>query len=275
MRFNLPIIRFSARPIPMHIRSVYRPLPCTTRLVLAVLSAGCTAPLQAQQVSFDRPGIGFGTEVLTMGQFTWEQGLPDFSRNRQDHQLELFYAASTLWRLGLGAGLELQLASDLMNRQAGSEHATGAGDSSVSLKYALPAWHPDIDWALMATYSQPTGQAPFRADSNSRSLAISASQDVSDGRSYALYLGYSNDGNNSNNGHSWTFSPSYTFYSGAMFSAYTELGWSHGADNGSSAGGGGIWRLSNHLQLDLWLLRGISSSATDWQGGFGIAWTPD
>jgi len=235
-------------------------------LALAFLAA----PLHAQQVSFDRPGIGFGTQVLAAGQFSWEQGLPDFSRDRQEDRLDIFYAANTLWRIGLGAKLELQAAMDVLNRQSGSEHATGAGDISLAMKYALPSFHADIDWALLATYSPTTGQVPFRADNSSLSLALSAAHNLSAGRSVALYLDYSA----SNNSHSWTFSPSYTFYSGEVFSAYTELGWSHGEDN-SVVGGRGIWRLSNQWQLDVWLLRGISDATTDWQGGLGIAWTPD
>lgn len=236
------------------------------------LLATVLATVQAQaEVAFDRPGIGFGTAVLESGQFSWEQGLPDFSSDRRDHQSEQLYTASTLWRLGLGRRVELQLGAELFNRQSGHPAETGAGDASLALKYALPDLSPLWSWALLASYSHPTGQQPFRADHPSRSLAISLARELSNGRAVAGYLDYSSSGNDD----SWTFSPSYTFYSDASFSAYTELGFSHGDEPGSSAGAGAVWRMSAQLQLDVWVLRGISQDATDWQGGFGIAWTPD
>jgi hypothetical protein len=219
------------------------------------------------EVAFDRPGIGFGTAVLESGQFSWEQGLPDFSSDRQAGQL---YTASSLWRFGLGRRVELQLGADLFNRQSGHPAETGAGDASLALKYALPDLSPGWSWALLASYSHPTGQQPFRAGRPSQSLAFSLARELSEGRSFAWYLDYS-----SGDGHdSWTFSPSYTFYSDASFSAYTELGVSRGGEHSSSAGAGGVWRLSAQWQLDVWVLRGISHDATDWQTGFGIAWTP-
>lgn len=239
-------------------------------VLVAAASITLAGPVQAE-VSFDRPGIGFGTTVLESGQFSWEQGLPDFSRDRRDRQSEQLYTASTLWRFGLGKRVELQLGADLLNRQSGNPTETGAGDASLALKYALPDLSPLWSWALLASYSHPTGQQPFRADHPSRSLAVSLARELSEGRSFAWYLDYSSsDGDDS-----WTFSPSYTFYSDAGFSAYTELGFSSGAEHSTNAGAGGVWRLSAQLQLDVWFLRGISQNATDWQGGFGIAWTPD
>ena len=88
-------------------------------VLVAAASITLAGPVQAE-VSFDRPGIGFGTTVLESGQFSWEQGLPDFSRDRRDRQSEQLYTASTLWRLGLGKRVELQLGADLLNRQSGN-----------------------------------------------------------------------------------------------------------------------------------------------------------
>ncbi len=237
----------------------------------ATLLVSSATLLAAEPVSFDRPGIGFGTQVLSAGQFSWEQGLPDFSRDRQESGLMLSYSANTLLRFGLGSALELQLGSSLLNQQRGYANESGAGDSSLALKMNLPALFPDMDWALRATYQHPTGQAPFSAESSSRSLAVSVAHSFSAGRSLAFFLERSNSAQEN----SWSFSPSYTFYSGETVSAYTELGWSDDPEVGTTAGGGAVWRLNRHWQFDLWLLRGLSSHAADWQTGFGISWTPD
>jgi|GEM_PF-926567 len=249
-------------------------LGVTTLGVIAlgtILSAMLPTAVAGEPVAFDRPGIGFGTQVLSAGQFSWEQGLPDFSRDRADDGLALSYSANTLWRFGLGKQLELQLASNIWNQQRGNLRASGAGDSSVALKMALPAVMTDIDWALRASYQHPTGQAPFRADHNSQALAVSLSHAQSHGRSFSLFVEYGQ----SKQAHSWTVSPSYTFYADEQLSAYTELGWSDDPQSGSSAGAGGVWRLNPHWQLDLWFLRGLSSGATDWQTGLGLSFTPD
>lgn len=239
--------------------------------MLAVASVCSGALRAAEPVSFDRPGIGFGTEVLSAGQFSWEQGLPDFSRDRPEQGLILAYSANTLLRFGLGSALELQLGSNLLNQQRGQVHQSGAGDSSLALKLSLPAIVPGIDWALRATYQHPSGQTPFRAESSSRSLAASAAYQLNAGRSLAFFL----ERTNSAQENSWSVSPSYTFYSDEAVSAYTELGWSDDPTVGTTAGGGAVWRLNRHWQFDLWLLRGLSNSAADWQTGFGISWTPD
>ena len=72
-------------------------------------------------------------------------------------------------------------------------------------------------------------------------------------------------------GQAWTFSPSYTFYSGERLGGYVEAGFGHGEGGEQVAGGGLTWRASPRVQLDLSVLRGLDADSVDWQGGFGVS----
>jgi len=85
-----------------------RALP-TSMLALALLVAA--APARAENPGFDRPGYGFTPGVLAAGEAILEQGLPDWSRDRQDGVTVSQYTADSLLRIGLGGPLEMQLGS--------------------------------------------------------------------------------------------------------------------------------------------------------------------
>lgn len=236
-----------------------------------LIGLACAAPLsvlaeETALASFNRPGIGFGAEVLAPGQFAWEQGLPDFSRDGPARQ----YALNTRWRLGLGHAAELHLATNGYQWQRGDEKVDGRGDSELALKYQLPSSREDIAWGLMATYSYAGGEQPFTAGDHSRGLALSIGKTLASGRSLAGYVGYTRYQQHD----IWTVSPAVTFYSGPVFSAYSEAGlsWGDGVDATQVAGAGGTWRISRQVQLDVWFLGGLNREATDWQGGFGVSW---
>lgn len=221
---------------------------------------------EAALASFNRPGIGFSAEVLAPGQFAWEQGLPDFSRGQSTRQ----YAMNTRWRLGVGHSSELHLATNRYQWQRGAENTSGRGDSEVVLKHVLPALREDISWGLMATYSYAGGEQPFTAGGHSRGLAVSVNKALTSGRSLSGYLGYVRHQKQD----IWTVSPAWTLYSGPVFSAYSEAGltWGNDMDSSQVAGGGGTWRITRQVQLDVWFLNGLNSNAADWQGGFGVSW---
>lgn len=237
-------------------------LPC----LLAV--AGLARAQSTNEVSFDRPGIAFGTAVLERGGVAWEQGLPDFSSDRDDELHRRDYVLGSRLRLGLGGNLEVQLAADTYAWQHQSDgHARGSGDSSVSLKLALPSRREGFGWALLASYGLPSGEPPFAADAPSRELGATFAWDLPQGRGLALYVDWLDDGD----GQTWTFSPGYTLYSGERLGGYIEAGFSRGADEQNLAGGGMTWRAAPRVQLDLSLLHGLDRASPDWQGGFGVS----
>ncbi|WP_245879359.1 transporter [Xanthomonas pisi] len=237
-------------------------------VVVALCGASPHAAAQSEDApAFDRPGIPFAAEVLQPGAFAWEQGLPDASTDRADGQRTTLYTADTVLRLGLSQHVELQLGSDSYNWQhGGGARVRGGGDSHVGLKVALPSRSESFHWAALGTYSVPTGSPAF-SDGYSRELGVTASWDLSQQRALALYVNYARD----NDGHTWTFSPNYTFFSGEHFSSYVEAGLDTGSEHSKVAGAGGAWQLPHAMQLDVSVLRGLTSESPDWQGGIGLS----
>ncbi|MCW2036668.1 hypothetical protein FHR67_001507 [Xanthomonas arboricola] len=235
-------------------------------LALTLLSQRAFA--QAEDApAFDRPGIPFAAETLRPGAFAWEQGLPDASTDRSGGQRTTLYTADTVLRLGLFENVELQLGSDSYNWQhGGGERVRGGGDSHVALKVALPSRVESFHWAVLGSYSVPTGSAAF-SDGYSRELGVTASWDLPQERAFAFYVNYARD----SDGHQWTFAPNYTFFSGEHFSSYVEAGIDSGGDHARVAGAGGAWQLPHAMQLDVSVLRGLTSESPDWQGGLGLS----
>ncbi|WP_115512065.1 MULTISPECIES: transporter [Xanthomonas] len=238
--------------------------------VVFALCCGVSSQAFAQSEdapAFDRPGIPFAAEVLQPGAFAWEQGLPDASTDRADGQRTTLYTADTVLRLGVSEHVELQLGSDSYNWQhGGGARAHGGGDSQVGLKVALPSHSESFHWAALGTYHVPTGSPAF-SDGYSRELGVTASWDLAQQRALALYVNYARD----NDGHTWTFSPNYTFFSGEHFSSYVEAGLDTGSEHSRVAGAGGAWQLPHAMQLDVSVLRGLTSESPDWQGGIGLS----
>ncbi|PPU36245.1 MULTISPECIES: transporter [unclassified Xanthomonas] len=244
-----------------------RPLLLAGALLVLCLSSRPAAAQAEDPPAFDRPGIPFAAEVLQPGAFAWEQGLPDASTDRTDGQRTTLYTADTVLRLGLSQQVELQLGSDSYNWQhGGGQRVRGGGDSHIGLKVALPSRSDSFHWAALGTYSVPTGSPAF-SDGYARELGVTASWDLAQQRAFALYVNYARD----DEGHTWTFAPNYTFFSGEHFSSYVEAGFDTGSEHSRVAGAGGAWQLPHAMQLDVSVLRGLTSKSPDWQGGIGLS----
>ncbi|ASK96292.1 transporter [Xanthomonas campestris pv. merremiae] len=256
----------SRAPVRVRVRALRR--TSSAAVVLALCVASGHAAAQADDApAFDRPGIPFAAEALQPGAFAWEQGLPDASTDRSGGQRTTQYTADTLLRLGLFRNVELQLGSDSYNWQhGGGARVRGGGDSSVGLKVALPSRSESFHWAALGTYSIPTGSPAF-SDGYSRELGVTASWDLAQQRAIALYVNYARD----DDGHTRTFAPNYTFFSGDHFSSYVEVGLDTGSEHARVAGAGGAWQLPHAMQLDVSVLRGLTSESPDWQGGIGLS----
>lgn len=239
--------------------------PCALLLLAVGGDLGAQEP--ADPPAFDRPGIGFGTEVLARGVVAWEQGLPSVSVDRQEGARSTQYTLDSLWRIGLGANLELQLGADSYHWTRGAGRAQGGGDARVGFKLALPSSWSGFGWALQGGYGFPTGSAAFSAGEHVRDLGLAASWDLPGGRGFALYANL----DDAHSGRTWTFSPNYTFYSDDRIGGYVELGYSHGEDDSQVGGTGLTWQVHDRLQLDAFVLRGLNSAAPDWQAGLGFA----
>jgi len=240
-------------------------------LVLGALGAASVAHAD-DAPAFDRPGIGFASQTLPAGGIAWEQALSDVSYDRSGGVHTTEYVADSRLRIGLSAQAELQLAIDsqVWQRVRGTGEdfrGHGGGDASIGLKWALPSTRDTFSWAVLGTAAVPVGRAPYGDDGHRYDLGVSAGWDLDGGRNVALYANLSD----SDDGHGWTVSPSYTFYARGDLSAYAEAGIGGGEDEMRALGTGLTWLIAQRVQLDLSVLRGLSAPTSDWQGGLGVS----
>lgn len=242
-------------------------------LVLNLVFALCLATLAAPPAlaqtqvehnpGYDRPGIGFTPAVLQAGDFTLEQGAPDWSRADGVST----YNADTLLRLGLGHSLEVQLGTG-WNRMNGAGHVLdGRPDTSLAMKFA-PANDGDFSWGLLGSIEFTDGSRAFRSSQRQYLLGASLNWQRSADRSIGLYAELMHGDADSqllavNEG--WALT--------STLGMYVELAGQHVEDAGyGSLGGAGLtWQVTPRVQLDISARHRLTGHADTWQGGLGFA----
>ncbi|HEY2808791.1 MAG TPA: transporter [Steroidobacteraceae bacterium] len=237
-------------------------------LLLAAPEGATDAP------AFDRPGIAFATATIPPGSFSLEFGVPDFVHSADAGTDSTLYTLSTNLRAGLGQNFELQLATPLVDyqrtREGGvSESATGLGDSTLSVKFALPSGAQRFSWAALAGVTFATGEQPFTGRKPQYRLATALSWDLDE----TYYAGFYVNLNYFDHGTGYTLSPNLGFVLRHNLTGYVEAGYFHvpGTPDGTVAGGGLAFLVTPSVQLDLSVHVGVSAHAPDVQGGFGVS----
>lgn len=224
--------------------------------------------------AFDRPGIAFSTGTLPRGGVAWEQGLPDFQRNRDDGVRTTELDANTNLRIGLSERVEVQLSGSLYSHlrvrsPTGTTTDHGGGDTGVALKIALPSSSQRFSWAVLGGVTFDTGTRAFSAGDNQYALGTTLAYDFSDTVSGDLYLNVSRlDGVDT-----YAWSPAVNVALGDRWGAYVEAGFqrTEGQATTAVAGGGVTWMATPRVQLDLSLDAGLDDRSPDVQGGFGVS----
>lgn len=243
-------------------------------LIFGASAIAALPAAHADTPSFDRPGIAFSTGTLPKGAFAWEQGLPDFERDKDGGARSTTYSANTNLRLGLSEHVELQLATSPFNYlrerdDAGRRSRHGAGDTGLALKVALPSSHDKFSWAVLGGVTAASGDREFSNGATQYSLGTTLGYDFSDALSGALYFNLDrSDGEDT-----WSWSPSLSYAINERFATYLEAGWSH-ADHQpttSVAGVGVTFMATSKIQLDASLDFGLGRDSPDLQGGVGVA----
>lgn len=224
-------------------------------------------------MSFDRPGIAFGTATLSRGAFAWEQGFPDFSRDEQAGTRSTGYSFDSLLRLGLAERVELQVGLDSHHRidmrgPDGRQRLSGGGDGNIGIKWALPGTVDGVfSWATLGKASVPVGKRGIGDNADEYELGISTAWDMGNDRQTAIYVNYQR----TPDGDGWEFSPSYSFVLSETAGAYVEAGIGTGQAHARLAGAGVTLSIAQRMQLDAWILRGLDDASLDWQGGLGVS----
>lgn len=222
---------------------------------------------------YDRPGLGFTPAVLQAGDFTWEQGLPDASRDRSEGVNSTQYGADTLLRLGLGGPFELQLGSSPYNdrRQTGTggyHRSHGRGDSMLGMKFALPA-SGAFSWGLLGSVEFTDGARDFRNPRRQYLLGADFNWQWSARNTAALYLENVRSGGRdsrllaANDGYALT----------PTLSGFVEIALQDDADggHGSRAGAGLAWTATPRVQLDASARHRLDGRAPEWEAGLGLS----
>lgn len=213
---------------------------------------------------YDRPGLGFAPAALQAGDITWEQGLPDWSRGDGAS----LHTADALLRLGLGGPFELQLGTSYNRLSAAARHASGRGDSSLGLKFALPA-SGDFSWGLLGSVTFTDGARDFRGDGRQYLLGAAFNWRLDARDSLGAYL--ENVRSNGRDDHLVALNAGRALSD--AFGVYVEAAWQHAADagNGSMAGAGATWQATSRVQLDASFRHRLGGAADTWQAGFGVS----
>lgn len=243
-------------------------------MALATLMLGFALPALADNPGYDRPGYGFTPVVLGAGDITVEQGLPDWSRSRQDGITSSQYSADSLLRIGIGGPLELQLGSSPWNslRQSGvgnDSSSQGHGDTVLGLKLALPSSNQSFSWGLLGSVEFTDGAKAFRSARRQYLLGAQFNLQASERNSLGLYLQDVRSGG----ADSTTVAVSDNYALSKTLTLYAEAAWLHAPDQGSGtvAGAGLAWLVTPRLQLDAGFDRRLGGSVAQWQGNLGVA----
>jgi hypothetical protein len=246
----------------------------TALLALALLGLiAVSANARADNPGYDRPGYGFTPAVLSAGDVTFEQGLPDFSRQRSDGITTTQYSADGLLRIGIGGPLELQLASDWnVARQSGSGvdlRSHGRGDSSLGLKLALPSSGSAFSWGLLGSVEFTDGTGEFRNDGNQYLLGLQLNLQAGPRQSLGLYM----ENVRSGGSNSTTVAVSDNYSLTRTVTLYAEAALLHAPDagSGSVAGAGVAWLATPRLQLDAGFDHRLGGTAAEWQANLGVS----
>ncbi|MEY2150502.1 transporter [Rhodanobacter sp. 115] len=244
--------------------------------LLAALALGAIAGLPAlahadDNPGYDRPGLGFTPAVLGAGDVTLEQGLPDWSRGQGGGIGSSQYTADTLLRVGLGGPLELQLGSSYNRLHPLPTHSGaryGRGDSSVAMKFALPA-SGAFSWGLPGSVEFTDGARDFRNDQRQYLLGADFNWQLDPRNALSMYLQNVRAGGRDSTLLALNASHALT----STLNGYVELAQQHDANTGtgSMAGAGLAWQVTPRVQLDGSVRHRLAGHADTWEAGIGVS----
>jgi hypothetical protein len=251
-----------------------RPQPCTMNKAAIISLLLVTGSALADTPAFDRPGIAFSTSTVPRGSFAFELGLPDFQHASNSGSRSTLYSLDTNIRAGLTDNVELQLATPIFNylhteTTGVSNSSSGLGDTSLSLKLALPSSSDNFSWTGLGGVTFATGEGPFTGGKPQYRLASAMGYKLNDKYSAGFYINLIRFDHKT----STTLSPNLSFSLTDTIGAYVEAGFNHVDQNPNTAvaGGGFTWMAAPTVQLDFSMDFGLNRQSPDVVGGFGVS----
>lgn len=250
------------------------PWYCKPVQLLGVVTGLTAGVAVADTPAFDRPGIAFSTSTIPRGSLAIELGVPDFVHDTSGGSTSTTWRLDTNFRTGLSRAIELELAEPVFNYDhtdygQRSTSATGFGDTTLSLKAALPSRSPGFSWATLASATFVDGAKAFTNGSTQYQIAISMTERLDDTYTAGFYV-LLNDAAGSSG---YTLSPNFNFTAGPTVSGYFEAAYSHESHSPDTglAGAGLAWMVTPIMQLDLSFDVGLTHDSPKLQGGLGFS----
>lgn len=253
----------------------------TTPHTFAFMAAlGFSGTVAAADFSFDRPGAGFGTSTVPVGQLVWEQSLANAQysefRDEQGQKVKQTQLnADVLLRTGLSDGLELQLGwqgpSWSKTKVAGqSYNEDGLGDVSVALKKNIDLNDDHLSMAVLAQAVLATGNDTFTEHDDIYTLGTTVAYQYEDGIDTSISMFYSvQDGY-------WrvTAVPTLEYQFSERLGGFSELVYSkkESQDNEYHLGTGLVYQVNSRLQFDTSVGVGLNGQTDQYQMGIGFAY---
>ena len=241
-------------------------------LVLVMLAGTAVASAQSQDMVTDRPDQTESATVVPRGLIQVETGY-QFAR---DDGVDGYAVPGTLVRIGLAARTELRIGHAGI---VGGDGRHGAGDSELGAKINLiehaDGWRPEL--ALLGGLSLPTGDHRYSSDGADPSFLVAFAHEIAP----RLSVGY-------NVGAAWESSPdqpdrdAFIVYSlalgvgltdrlGAFFEVFGDRQVTGTIAAGTSVDGGLTFLLTDIVQLDIYVGRGLRGPTDDLFAGTGLS----
>lgn len=267
-------------------------LVCPCVFYFVMLAAASTSSLayaqeatKSEPIATDRPDFVESGQVVGRGRFQFETGL-SFDRNKQDGVKVNGMNTPALFRLGVADTWELRLETDGFMRARTeapgvlSTTQNGFGDLSLGTKWQMQdsdeaTGRPAIAWLLHADLE--TGSSAFKGQGVRPSLRMVAEWelpgDVSVGIMPGIVLEKNAEGKRYNMG-ILAITASRPLAEG--WRGFIELS---GQQIQSKANGGNVTTfdtgvshlISNDIQVDAWISKGLTKAAPSIAGGIGFA----
>jgi len=254
------------------------------KIVAVLLMLPAFAIAAEDEIATDRPDFVESSNVVGKGRFQIETSFAA-DRNKADGIKDKAYSTPTLLRYGVSEDWEVRLETDGRIRATTTDIASGTrstesgyGDLSLGVK-----WHvadengSSPSMGLLAHVDLDTGSAPFRARGKGASLRMVAEWELPNDFSLGMMPGIASQVNDDGGR-----------YTSGIFGIVIGKGWTdefrsfveysseqiaHGRDGGtvSSLNAGVAYLLTNTVQLDTALSRGLNSRTPDWSWTVGLS----
>lgn len=253
-------------------------------VVVALLMLPAFAIAAEDEIATDRPDFVESSNVVGNGRFQIETSFAA-DRNKADGVKERGYATPTLLRYGIGDNWEVRLETDGRIRTTSTDIASGGrltekgyGDVSLGVKWHVAdAQGASPSMGLLAHVDLDTGSAPFRAPGKGGSLRLAAEWEFADDWSLGVMPGLAwlpNDNGDRHTtgifgivvGKGWTDAL-------RTFVEYSDQRIARARDGGtvSTFDVGVAYLLTNSVQIDTALSRGLNSRTPDWSWTVGLS----